>query len=83
MDSTAIKQRLKKEMLDESNMANARLLIEKLQDTCFQSCIQKPSSSLSSSDKACLEHCMNKYMQAWNLVNSAYINKIRQIQSSS
>ncbi|KAH7328513.1 mitochondrial import inner membrane translocase subunit TIM13 [Stachybotrys elegans] len=83
MDSATIKERLKKEMVENSNVANARLLLDKLQDNCFQSCIQKPGTSLSSSDQTCFTNCIDKYIQAWNTVNNSYINKIRQMQNGA
>lgn len=38
----------------------------------------KPGSSLSSSEQTCLKACMEKYMAAWNEVNSSYIRRIQQ-----
>ncbi|EQL02538.1 hypothetical protein G6O67_006759 [Ophiocordyceps sinensis] len=78
MDSTSVKQSVMKQVLAESNLANARALIEKLQESCFDKCVPKPGTSISSGEQTCLTTCMEKYMAAWNQVNSAYINRIRQ-----
>lgn len=37
---------------------------------------------MSSSEQSCATSCMEKYMAAWNQVNTAYINRIRQEQGS-
>ncbi|KAH6998702.1 Tim10/DDP family zinc finger-domain-containing protein [Ilyonectria robusta] len=82
MDSSAVKQAVMKQVLAEANMANARVLIEKLQENCFDKCIPKPGSSLSSGEQTCMTSCMEKYMAAWNQVNSAYIARLRQEQAN-
>ncbi|ROT38541.1 mitochondrial import inner membrane translocase subunit tim-13 [Sodiomyces alkalinus F11] len=78
MDSNSVKQALMKQVLQEANIANARVLIEKLQENCFEKCVPKPGASLSSSETTCMTSCIEKYMAAWNQVNSAYIARIRQ-----
>ncbi|KAK7417913.1 protein translocase subunit [Neonectria magnoliae] len=83
MDSGAVKQAVMKQVLAEANMANARVLIEKLQENCFDKCVPKPGSSLSSGEQSCMTSCMEKYMAAWNQVNSAYIARIRQEQANN
>lgn len=55
---------------------------QKLQESCFDKCVPKPGTSISSSEQTCLTTCMEKYMAAWNQVNSAYINRIRQEQAN-
>ncbi|KAH7023665.1 Tim10/DDP family zinc finger-domain-containing protein [Ilyonectria destructans] len=82
MDSSTVKQAVMKQVLAEANMANARVLIEKLQENCFDKCIPKPGSSLSSGEQTCMTSCMEKYMAAWNQVNSAYIARLRQEQAN-
>ncbi|KAI8159687.1 Mitochondrial import inner membrane translocase subunit TIM13 [Colletotrichum sp. SAR 10_70] len=78
MDSTSVKQAVMKQVLQEANLANARVLIDKLQENCFEKCVPKPGTSLSSGETTCMTQCMDKYMAAWNQVNTAYINRIKQ-----
>ncbi|KAF3356645.1 hypothetical protein VdG1_06268 [Verticillium dahliae VDG1] len=78
MDSESVKRALQKQVVQEANMANARVLIEKLQENCFEKCVPKPGTSLSSGETTCMTSCMEKYMSAWNQVNTAYIARIRQ-----
>lgn len=54
------------------------LCAQKLQENCFEKCVPKPGSSLSSSETTCMTSCMEKYMAAWNMVNSAYIARLKQ-----
>ncbi|KAJ0164137.1 Mitochondrial import inner membrane translocase subunit TIM13 [Colletotrichum tanaceti] len=82
MDSESIKQSVMKQVLQEANMANARVLIENLQENCFKRCVPKPGSSLSSGETTCMTSCMEKYMSAWNQVNTAYISRIKQESSN-
>jgi import inner membrane translocase subunit TIM13 len=48
------------------------------QATCFEKCVPKPGAALSSSESACVSSCLEKYMEAWNVVNAAFIARIRQ-----
>ncbi|KAI9880208.1 MAG: protein translocase subunit [Pleopsidium flavum] len=64
----------------EAAVANARQLIEKLNEHCFEKCIPKPGSSLSRGEETCFTHCMEKYMAAWNTVSRQYIARIQQEQ---
>ncbi|KEQ66788.1 uncharacterized protein M437DRAFT_10456, partial [Aureobasidium melanogenum CBS 110374] len=61
----------------EAAVANARQLVEKLNEHCFERCIPKPGSSLSSGESTCYSQCMEKYMSAWNVVSKQYINRIQ------
>ncbi|CAG9972113.1 unnamed protein product [Clonostachys byssicola] len=78
MDSKAVKDAVFQQVVAESNLANARVLIEKIQENCFEKCITKPGGSISSGEQSCATACMEKYMNAWNHVNSAYITRARQ-----
>ncbi|KAH8909873.1 hypothetical protein BR93DRAFT_965944 [Coniochaeta sp. PMI_546] len=76
--SESVKQALIKQILLESNTANARQLIEKMNENCFEKCVPKPGSSISSSEQTCITQCTEKYMAAWNQVHQAYMARIRQ-----
>lgn len=53
-----------------------------MNENCFEKCVPKPGSSLSSGEQTCFTSCMEKYMSAWNQVNAAYIERIKREQSS-
>ncbi|CAF0789860.1 unnamed protein product [Rotaria sordida] len=61
-------------------LQNAQELLQKLSDKCFKACVQKPSSSLSSSEQKCITQCSDRYMDAWNIVSRTYANRIKREQ---
>ncbi|OIW33573.1 hypothetical protein CONLIGDRAFT_570555 [Coniochaeta ligniaria NRRL 30616] len=81
--SESVKQTVIKQILLESNTANARQLIEKMNENCFEKCVPKPGASISSSEQTCIAQCTDKYMAAWNQVHQAYMARIRQEVSNN
>ncbi|KAL5604472.1 hypothetical protein BROUX41_002441 [Berkeleyomyces rouxiae] len=81
-DSASIKRAVIQQIQTEAQVANARTLIEKLQGSCFTSCVPTPGSSLSNGESSCMTNCMEKYMASWNIVNATYIARIKQEQTS-
>ncbi|KAF2144241.1 uncharacterized protein K452DRAFT_224002 [Aplosporella prunicola CBS 121167] len=73
---TAVMQQVRQ----EAAVQNARQLVEKLNEHCFERCVPKPGSSLSKGEETCFTQCMEKYMAAWNTVSKQYVAKL---QSSS
>merc|ERR1712170_190342 len=59
-------------------LANMQELLSKVTDKCFKKCITSPGSSMGSSDQKCVAMCMDRYMDAFNLVSRAYANRLRQ-----
>jgi import inner membrane translocase subunit TIM13 len=51
---------------------------QKVNEHCFEKCVPKPGSSLSSGETTCFTQCMEKYMAAWNTVSRQYITRIQQ-----
>ncbi|MCJ1479851.1 protein translocase subunit [Schaereria dolodes] len=66
----------------EAAVTNARQLIEKLNEHCFEKCVPSPSSTFSKKEETCFTQCMEKYMAAWNTVSRQYIGRIQQEQTS-
>lgn len=77
MDSQSIKEEVIKQVKQQYAMTNAKELIEKINEHCFQKCVPKPGSSLSSGEQTCFTQCMEKYMAAWNQVNTTFIERIQ------
>ncbi|PLB47825.1 putative mitochondrial intermembrane space translocase subunit Tim13 [Aspergillus steynii IBT 23096] len=65
-----------KQLQQEAAMNNARTLIAKVNEHCFESCIPRPGSSLSSSEGTCLSNCMEKYISMWNVASRSYVSRI-------
>lgn len=60
--------------------SRARILTsaQKVNEHCFEKCVPKPGSSLSSGESVCFKQCMDKYMAAWNTISNQYIGRIKQ-----
>ncbi|CAF1044484.1 unnamed protein product [Rotaria sordida] len=79
MDSNQ-RQQIMASVQQQLALQNAQELLQKLSDKCFKACVQKPSSSLSSSEQKCITQCSDRYMDAWNIVSRTYANRIKREQ---
>ncbi|KLJ07659.1 hypothetical protein EMPG_16885, partial [Blastomyces silverae] len=70
--SADVKSAIISQVQQEANITNARSLITKVNENCFEKCIPSPGSSLSSKEQTCLTACMEKYIQLWNATSRAY-----------
>jgi import inner membrane translocase subunit TIM13 len=61
----------------ELAVANAQELLNKMNDKCFTKCVTKPGSRLDGGEQSCISKCMDRYMDAWNIVSKAYHGRIR------
>ncbi|KAI1457691.1 Tim10/DDP family zinc finger-domain-containing protein [Annulohypoxylon moriforme] len=82
MDSNTFVSGLKKQIKEQTDMENTKMLVEKINDQCFERCILKPGSSFSSSEQTCTSQCVDKYLRAWNVIHTAHINRIQQAQDN-
>ncbi|KAI9138424.1 Tim10/DDP family zinc finger protein, partial [Paraphysoderma sedebokerense] len=69
------KQQIMDQVKSELALANAQELVNKMGDKCFNKCITKPGARLDSSEQTCLAKCMDRYMEAWNIVSKSYIGR--------
>ncbi|KAL9622858.1 MAG: hypothetical protein Q9160_002784 [Pyrenula sp. 1 TL-2023] len=76
-NSNESKTRIISQIQQETNMANAKQLIQKINENCFATCIPSPGASLSSKESTCLSTCMEKYIDSWNTVSKTYIQRIQ------
>ncbi|GLG99397.1 Mitochondrial import inner membrane translocase subunit Tim13 [Gryllus bimaculatus] len=75
--TSAQKDELMEQVKTQIAVANAQELLTKMTEKCFKKCISKPGTSLDSSEQKCVAMCMDRYMDAWNLVSRAYSNRIQ------
>ncbi|XP_017111790.1 mitochondrial import inner membrane translocase subunit Tim13 [Drosophila elegans] len=61
-------------------LANAQEMLSKMTEKCFKKCIQKPGKSLDSTEQRCISQCMDRFMDAWNLVSRTYGNRLQREQ---
>ncbi|KAL1966100.1 hypothetical protein VTN77DRAFT_4848 [Rasamsonia byssochlamydoides] len=76
--SADLKTALMQQVQAEAAVNNARALIGKINENCFERCIPNPGSSLSSQESTCLSQCMEKYISMWNTTSRAYIARLGQ-----
>ncbi|CEG70203.1 hypothetical protein CU097_003000 [Rhizopus azygosporus] len=74
------KQEVMDQVRSELALANAQELINKINEKCYLKCVPKPGPRLESGEQACLSKCMDRYMEAWNVVSRAYINRLQREQ---
>uniref|UniRef100_T1J3V4 Mitochondrial import inner membrane translocase subunit n=1 Tax=Strigamia maritima TaxID=126957 RepID=T1J3V4_STRMM len=71
----------KEELMDQVKqqiaVANAQELLTKISEKCFKKCVSRPGSTLDSSEQKCVAMCMDRYMDAWNLVSRAYSTRLQ------
>ncbi|RMJ23777.1 hypothetical protein PHISP_05345 [Aspergillus sp. HF37] len=65
-----------KQVQTEAAVNNARALISRVNNNCFDHCFPKPGSSMSSPEETCISNCMEKYISMWNVVNRTYVGRI-------
>lgn len=75
--SSDIKTRLQTAITTQSNLINAKYLIQKINENCFEHCVPEPGASLSSKEQTCLSTCMEKYIEAWNVVSKSYVGRLQ------
>ncbi|KAI0926407.1 protein translocase subunit [Taiwanofungus camphoratus] len=75
-DMAARKEAVMNSVRSEIALANAQELINKTNEKCYAKCVPKPGSSLSSSEETCLARCLDRYMEAFNIVSRTYIARI-------
>ncbi|KAF9448620.1 hypothetical protein P691DRAFT_34820 [Macrolepiota fuliginosa MF-IS2] len=75
-DMGARKEQIMSQIKNELALVQAQELINKANEKCFAKCIPKPGSSLSSAEQTCLGRCLDRYMDAFNVVSKTYIAKL-------
>ncbi|ORX44755.1 hypothetical protein DM01DRAFT_1368795 [Hesseltinella vesiculosa] len=76
------KQEVMEQVRGELAMANAQELINKINEKCYLKCVPKPGARLESGEQQCLSKCMDRYMEAWNVVSRSYVNRIQRESQS-
>ena len=56
----------------------AKSVLQTVRDTCFEKCVTKPSTSLSSSEQQCLARCTDRYGEVSSPCNFAPVCNVQQ-----
>mmetsp|Transcript_262 Transcript_262/g.621 ORF Transcript_262/g.621 Transcript_262/m.621 type:complete len:83 (+) Transcript_262:75-323(+) len=51
-------------------------LFESIRSKCYEKCVTRPSSSLSSSEQKCLANCCDRYVEATAVVSQAVMSHV-------
>ena len=47
--------------------------LQTVRDKCFNKCIPKPGSSISSSESTCVNRCVERYIEATGIISKAVL----------
>uniref|UniRef100_A0A158R417 Mitochondrial import inner membrane translocase subunit n=1 Tax=Syphacia muris TaxID=451379 RepID=A0A158R417_9BILA len=61
----------------QAAIANAQNLITDLSEKCTHKCITSPGSALSNGEKQCLQRCMDRFMDSWNLISQTLQKRLQ------
>ncbi|EXJ89576.1 hypothetical protein A1O3_02643 [Capronia epimyces CBS 606.96] len=70
-------QKLQAAVAEQANVVNARTLISKVNEVCFANCITNPGTSISAGENKCLNACMEKYFDAWNVTSRVFTTRVQ------
>ncbi|CAG8449197.1 6257_t:CDS:2 [Ambispora gerdemannii] len=76
------KQAVMNQVRSELAYANLQEIVTKINEKCFTKCISKPGYSLENSEKQCVAKCMDRYMEAWNIVSRVYLSRVQRESQS-
>ncbi|KAF2862467.1 hypothetical protein K470DRAFT_256097 [Piedraia hortae CBS 480.64] len=71
------KQTLIEAVRQQTAMANTRMLVDKLNEHCFERCVASPTTSLGSAETSCVKNCIGKYVNSWDTVSKQYAGHIQ------
>ncbi|KAF6000606.1 Timm13p [Cyanidiococcus yangmingshanensis] len=66
-----LEDRVKSEMLRQAFQD----LVQRVTEKCFEKCVTKPSSSLTSGEQTCLAKCVDRYIEAMGVVSKAMVER--------
>ena len=73
MSSAAQKQEIKEQILRQVNAQNVQTLLDTIAEKCFEKCVSSsPDKKLSQKEVDCVARCQDRYLDAFNTVNSAF-----------
>ncbi|KAH9413279.1 mitochondrial import inner membrane translocase subunit Tim13-like [Dermatophagoides pteronyssinus] len=81
MDSNNLTSTQKAELIDNVKeqiaVATIQELLSKITNKCFEKCISKPGTTLDSSETKCLNHCVDRFFDSYNIVSMAYGSRVQ------
>ncbi|KAK7032972.1 zf-Tim10-DDP domain-containing protein, partial [Favolaschia claudopus] len=75
-DMNAKKEAVMNAVRNEIALTNAQQLMNSANEKCYKACVTKPGTSLSSGEQTCLSRCLDRYMDAFNIVRRTYMTRL-------
>ncbi|KAJ6607355.1 Tim10/DDP family zinc finger-domain-containing protein [Mycena sp. CBHHK59/15] len=75
-DMASRKEAMMTAVRNEIALSNAQQLMNSANERCYKACITKPGTSLSNSEQTCLSRCLDRYMEAFNIVRRTYMTRL-------
>ena len=75
--SNATRAKIENAITTQTALINAKYLITKINENCFEHCVPDPGNSLSAKEQTCLSTCMEKYIDGWNVVSKTYVARLQ------
>ncbi|KAF7375053.1 Tim10/DDP family zinc finger domain-containing protein [Mycena sanguinolenta] len=75
-DMNAKKEAVMNAVRNEIALTNAQQLMNSANERCYKACVTKPGTSLSSGEQTCLSRCLDRYMEAFNIVRRTYMTRL-------
>lgn len=69
-------QEMKKQLQAELAAATFQELVEDMTEKCYNVCIKKPGTSLDNYEQRCLGNCMDRFIDAYNVVSKVFTKRI-------
>ncbi|KAH8376063.1 hypothetical protein KR009_002635, partial [Drosophila setifemur] len=69
-------QQLKEQVQQQSVMSSVQNMLSKVSGNCFRKCVDYPKGSLLGSEQRCLNLCMDRYLDSYNLVAKTFFRRL-------
>ncbi|GLB40595.1 putative tim10/DDP family zinc finger [Lyophyllum shimeji] len=81
-DLNAKREAIMNGVRQEIALANAQELMNKANERCFAKCVTKPGDTLSNAEQTCLSRCLDRYLEAFNIVSRTYTQRLARERTS-
>ncbi|KAH8336168.1 hypothetical protein KR074_007346 [Drosophila pseudoananassae] len=80
MEETSHKQStkdtFKKKVQQQAAIDHVSHMLDRICENCFRKCVERPSDELQAKEKRCLNMCMDRFMDSYNLVARTFQRRL-------
>lgn len=66
----------KEQVQQQAVMDSIRQMLDRICDNCFRKCVDRPSEALQAKEQHCLNMCMDRFMDSYNLVARTFQRRL-------